>query len=634
MTTRKIGVTHMALYRGWLQGMPLRDVADLYLETGLDLRRAKTTLTWVQDTLRRAALRHGRHGEARLLRLRVNTGRELAAPADLPSIDDFREDVDPTGFYSFDELMTQYLERYPAAGNAKAQKRSRLIQRQINTLNWLEALLVTEPVPADPVEAWLDENIAKRLVNAAIFTIGDLIKRMNERGYRWYNTVNGLGERTAKRLLQWVQEYKDSLGELPRFVTVLPKNLKALDKSRSPVILSGPATNPLAPQIVPLEAMLLPLRGTIVGASNQPREAAHIRADNDREAVEEWLRSGSGSPATLRSYKKEAERLVLWAMIERGRTLAQMEPDDCASYRDWLCALGRLSADGWPFRIPQDQWMSPRHTKRHSPAWRPFEGALSAKSVLYALTVIKTMFRWLVDVRYLDFNPWRVISKPRPLPGDAPDTEFVRALGKDQWDLLVACAAEMDDPAAGARAHLLLKLDLVTGMRLAELTGAVYGRVYTMPLKNGRGMRWMLKVLGKGAKWRSVPLTDEVVVLMRADLRMRGLPDDPQAVKDDTPIIARLDGGAMSVSGMAKLVKGLFQLAEARLVKEDRPTEARAFANASTHWIRHTTGSMLANSGVPASLIQQLLGHASIATTSIYTTTSEDQLWQAVSDKL
>ena len=49
---RKLGRHHLALYRGWLQGVPLKTLADRYLETGLDLRLAKTTLTWIGDTIR------------------------------------------------------------------------------------------------------------------------------------------------------------------------------------------------------------------------------------------------------------------------------------------------------------------------------------------------------------------------------------------------------------------------------------------------------------------------------------------------------------------------------------------------------------------------------------------------------
>ena len=66
---RKIGRHHFAFYRGWLQGLTLETLADQYLEDGLDMRVVKTTLHWIRDTLSQSALRHGRKGYARLLRI-------------------------------------------------------------------------------------------------------------------------------------------------------------------------------------------------------------------------------------------------------------------------------------------------------------------------------------------------------------------------------------------------------------------------------------------------------------------------------------------------------------------------------------------------------------------------------------
>jgi site-specific recombinase XerD len=630
---RKIGVTHMAFYRGWLQGMPLREVADLYLETGLDLRQAKTTLQWVQDTLRRAALRKGKHGEARLLRLRIEDqrGTAQAQPENLPSIDDFREEADPTGFYSFDELMTMYLERYPQAGDRRAKRRAALIQRQINTLNWLEALLVTDPVPTDPLEAWLDPNIVKRLQNGGIFKLSELIQRISERGFRWYRTVPQLGEIRAKRLLHWIDAYKASLGTLPPHATVEPKALQPSHKTRRLVVLSGPAANPDMPPIVPLEAMLLPLRSTMASARNYAPEEPRIKARNDREAVEAWLNAQSGSPATRRAYRKEAERLILWAMIERGLTLGQMAVDDCSAYRDWLCALGRVDDPNWKYRVPQAQWIAPRYTKRYSPAWRPFEGALSASSVLYALTVSESFTKWLVDARYLDFNPWAQVASPRPVATEAPDLELTRALTPDQWDYVLGCLDAIEDEHTRLRARLMLRFTLVTGTRLAEVASAIYGNVYTKGIKGSTAIRWMLKILGKGAKWRNVPITNDVVTLMRQNLRVMGLPDDPLAKSlSETRIVGRLDGLPLAENSLAKIFKSLFKLAADKLRHEGRFDEAGVFDKASTHWIRHTTGAMLGDAGAPASQIQQLLGHVSIATTSIYTSTADEQLYNTV----
>lgn len=691
---RKVGVTHMAFYRGWLQGLPLRDMADAYLETGLDLRLAKSTLSWVQDELRRAALRHGRHGEARLLRLRITDVHTVSGQsAELPSIDDFREDFDPGSFYSYDELMTHYLERYPQAGDDRARKRARLLERQLRTLNWLEALLVTAPVPADPVRAWLDPNIVARLHNGGIGTLGDLMKRIAEHGFHWYNTVPQMGATRAARLVKWVTDYAGSLGPLPASATTPPQKLTKAQTRRPltelplsghnlapPALAGAVAVDGGLPSIVPLEAMLLPRSpsGQLMVATATPaeiRNGSRIEAANDREAIESWLNvQAAKSDATYRAYRKEAERLLLWAAHERGMTFGDLSVDDCAAYRNWLCNLGRVDDAAWPFNLPQQAWFAPRYVKRHSPAWRPFEGPLSPKSVHYALTVCRSLFRWLNHVRYLAFDPWVAVAGPglaNTAAGDededAPDTELTRVLSREDWSCVMATVDAIPDEAARLRAKLLFRLALVTGLRIAELAGARYKarsndrtkersteRIYAKPLRNGTGTRWMLKVRGKGAKWRSVPLTDDVLQLMRENLRQRKLPDDPRMVPEGTPVLARLvreqrpggrrvlepkrlksqllGGDPMTPSGIAQLVKQVFERAAQRLKDAGEHDHAKHLQRASTHWIRHTTGSFLGNSGAPPSQIQQLLGHVSIATTSIYTSTGEDELYGTVKD--
>lgn len=630
---RKLGVTHMAFYRGYLQGLTLREVADLYLETGLDLRVAKSTLGWVQDELRRAALRHGRHGEARLLRVRITDIHTVAGEgAALPSIDDFREAVDPTGFYGFDELMVHYLERYPQAGNDRAKRRAALLQRQIAALNWIEGLLVTAPVPADPVAAWLDSNLVERLRNGGIHTLAELMGRITERGFRWYGTVPQLGAVRAARLVRWLTAYETSLGTLPASTRVSPRSVPQRDRVRPLVLLTGAAADPQAPVIAPLESLLLPQRAAVVsgagtGADHDRR--CFIAADNDRDAITAWLNALSGSVATARAYRKEAERLVLWAMAERGQTLGQLTVETATGYRDFLCDLGRVTDAAWRWRIPQAQWLAPRATRRYSPAWRPFAGPLSPSSVAYALTVCHALTRWLVHQGYLPFNPWEHVARPRAVVDQAPDLELSRMLTAAQWDALMAAAGTVDDGRIRRRDQLILRLALVTGLRLSELVGARCENVRTAVIKHGGGTRWMLDVRGKGDQWRAVPLLPDVVERLQAHLRDRGLPPDPRSAPEGTPVIAGHDGSPLSSSGLAWILKQAMHRAADQLAEQGHAEDAGVLGRASAHWIRHTTGARLGDAGVPASQIQQLLGHASLATTTIYTQTALDEVYRS-----
>lgn len=622
---RKVGRHHLAFYRGWLQGLDLKSLADRYLETGLDLRLAKTALGWLRDTLSQAALGHGKRGEARLLRLHLASSQQAKTPA-FPSLDDFRAEHDPDGFYQEEELIRLYLETFPQAGDRKIRQRQRLIERQLKALGVLEGLLATEPVPADLVSAWFDKSVADRLVLAGIPTIGALLDRIRGRGYRWWITVPKLGEKGAARIVAWLRGYESSLGPLPEHATAPVRSLPA------PLLVQA---RDRQTAIVPIEALAVPQSLSGETGSNRHPGLPRIQAGNDHQAIESWLATKAGSPNTARAYRKEAERLLLWAVIERQKALSDLTVEDCAAYRDWLSILGRTNPEQWPFRISQGEWIGSRNTPRFSPAWRPFDGPLSAASVRQALTIVSSLFEWLVRVQYCAFNPWDAVGRKPAASTDTPeDVELTRVFSTGQWGYLMTFLDTLPADDATSRLRFVLPFAQTTGLRLSELVDASIGRLYTMPLKEGLGVRWMLKVLGKGGKWRAVPLSNPVMDRLREYLAHRGLDPDPLANPPETPLISRL-GSQEPVTGSAlyKTLRTVFHQAAESLAVDGKDQEARTFRRATVHWLRHTCGAHLASSGVPVNLVQKLLGHASLATTSIYTETDDERLWAEIESR-
>lgn len=621
---RKLGRHHLALYRGWLQGLPLKVLADRYLETGLDLRLAKTTLTWIGDTIRQAALRNGKHGEARLLRLSLANGSE-SPQSQIPTLEDFQADRDPSGFYTEEELIRLFLDSYPQAADKKSRQRQKLIGRQIAALIWIENLLATDPVPEDLVSAWFDPMVANRLVLADILTIGALLGRIRQKGYRWWLTVPKLGEKGASRIVQWLRGYEPALGILPDHA-MSPLRTLAL-----PTLLQQRNAQTA---IVPIEALAVP-EGIDGGTGcNRWPGPPRINAGSDHQAIQAWLATKSGNPNTQRAYRKEAERMLLWAVIERGKAMSDLTVDDCAQYRDWLSLLGRTEPTDWTFRHSQSAWIAPRNTQRFSPDWRPFDGALSASSVKHSITIVSGLFEWLVRVQYCAFNPWDGVGKSLSKSKDEPeDVELTRVFSSGQWEFLMSHLALMEPTDHTRRLQFALPFAHATGLRLSELVDATLGRLYTMPVRDGTGVRWMLKVLGKGAKWRAVPIPEGILNLLAQYLGHRNLDPDPLANPLDTPLLARINGtDPISPSGLYKVFRAFFKDAALALHVLGMKHEASAFEHASVHWLRHTCGSHMGSSGVPVNLIQKLLGHASVATTSIYTESDSERLWQEVTN--
>jgi site-specific recombinase XerD len=257
---------------------------------------------------------------------------------------------------------------------------------------------------------------------------------------------------------------------------------------------------------------------------------------------------------------------------------------------------------------------------------------------MQAYTILKSMFEWLTKVRYLDSNPWNSVASPRL--GDTetpPDLELTHALTRVQWAFLMDYLHRQPLNESVHRLRFVLPFGYATGLRLAELVDARLGRLYSVPMKQDLGVRWMLKVLGKGGKWRAVPMPGIVMDALREYLARRGLNPDPQANPPDTPLIDRLQPGkspgALDPTTLYKALKGFFREVAIELATQGHNDDAKKLAQASTHWLRHTRGAHSAET-MPINMIQRLLGHASVATTSIYTSTDDETLFQELEKSL
>jgi hypothetical protein len=103
------------------------------------------------------------------------------------------------------------------------------------------------------------------------------------------------------------------------------------------------------------------------GRFRAPLHQCLLDAKNDYEAIAAWLRTkhdpnGTGNTATHRAYRKEAERLLLWAILEQGKPLSSLTVEDVHAFKWFLIA-------------PPARWCGPRHHQRWSPLWRRLRGA-------------------------------------------------------------------------------------------------------------------------------------------------------------------------------------------------------------------------------------------------------------------
>jgi site-specific recombinase XerD len=224
------------------------------------------------------------------------------------------------------------------------------------------------------------------------------------------------------------------------------------------------------------------------------------------------------------------------------------------------------------------------------------------------------MFSWATEARYLSANPAALLGKMKT----PHESRVSRYLSKEAIDLVFATvqAIEAKTPSARmrkARDQFLIVAYYMTGARLAELVAADMGAVYQ---EDGR---WWLDVIGKGAKPRRLPVSQKLLTAFEEYRVAYGLL--PRTVRDDkTPLVLTSRGGLLRATegAVSNAVTGVLEAA-ARLADSRGDEEtAASLRKASTHWLRHSVFTHLANNGVPLTTVQATAGHAKLSTTGLY----------------
>jgi site-specific recombinase XerD len=627
----------LALYWGYVQGVDPRELHARYRpgQPLDDLRQVRTRARAVAHELAAAARRTDRPLLAGLF-LRDPRAIPESDPA-APSLEDFRSAVDPGGdFYSEAELTALWQQEYGRAAaprgtaavgvssrsssmhetreptrqarrRARAQadeRRARLLARIREALAWIESRIWPAPQPEHPVQAWLPLAYAARLHAAGLSTIGALMDHINTRGVRWHREIRGIGAAKAGEIERWLDTHRRAgVIELQASARMTPMQMaqRALG-----------AANPSP--IVPLERLQLPpgLDGR-AGRFRAPAELCTLQASNDLMAVREWL-NAHASPHTRRAYQREAERLLLWCVLELGRPMSSLTVADCQRYREFL-----------KDPQPAQRWCGRRGTPRWSHAWRPFEGPLKPAAERHALVVLKACGAWLVQQHYLVANPWAALPLGRDARG-VLDTR--RSFTPAQWQRLVGALDAVGD--AGARPRLRCALLLLggTGLRLSEVVAARVEDLQPQVLSDG-STSVRLRVLGKGGRERWVPVARALLDELQRYFMTRGWPtlaDAPARafVLARSADAARLPRGLaydpygpISAGVLYRQLKAFFRWVAKRSAAAD-PAGAERLRQASTHWLRHTFGTRLVTMTKDVVLGRDLLGHASVGTTSIY----------------
>lgn len=278
------------------------------------------------------------------------------------------------------------------------------------------------------------------------------------------------------------------------------------------------------------------------------------------------------SPNTLKAYRRDLEGLQTFLQGHLGVEMVAWETVDRLAMRAWLAHLARRG--------------------------------LSKRSSARMLSAARSFFRFLHRADVVEANPARAVGSPkldRHLPGH---------LDRGQVETMLTAAATraQEGRFTDVRDLAILELFYTAGLRLSELRG-IDRR--DLDLLGG-----LVKVRGKGRKERIVPVGEAAQRALRAYERARDtLLAQVGPAGDRTACFLSQRGKRLSTRALHNAVVAWLG-------------EVDEGAGLSTHALRHTFATHLLDGGADLRAVQELLGHASITTTQIYTHTSVERLQQ------
>lgn len=224
------------------------------------------------------------------------------------------------------------------------------------------------------------------------------------------------------------------------------------------------------------------------------------------------------------------------------------------------------------------------------------ENNISSRSINRKLSSLKSFFKYLLKEGILQVNPFLKVTSPKfskKLP------VFVDKKGMEQ----LFSEVHFDNSFEGIRNRLILEVFYATGMRLSELIGLKENDIDTN--------KENLKVLGKRNKERIIPFGKNLaeIIIEYKDFKQKNF----IGVNIEEYFFLTKKGKKMYAVGVRRMVKNYI-------------STITTLEKRSPHVLRHTFATHMLNNGADLNAIKELLGHANLSATQVYTHNTIEQL--------
>jgi integrase/recombinase XerC len=230
---------------------------------------------------------------------------------------------------------------------------------------------------------------------------------------------------------------------------------------------------------------------------------------------------------------------------------------------------------------------------------------LKPRSIARKVAALKSFSKYCIKRHLISVNQAKLISTPKldkPLPAFLTEKQAV-ALAEPENDQSFSQPGANRDALSALRNSAIVELFYGSGLRLSELHACNRDAVDVR--------KRTVRVLGKGNKERIVPVTDQLLALLKRYLQTRPGNGGPEA-----PLFTNSKDKRLSRRHIERIVSA--EIAKVSWQKKKSP-----------HVLRHSFATHLLDGGADIRAVKELLGHASLSTTQIYTHMSKEHLLKA-----
>lgn len=269
----------------------------------------------------------------------------------------------------------------------------------------------------------------------------------------------------------------------------------------------------------------------------------------------------------------------------------------CISYDNDLSAFITFCAHDFETDLLADI----KHTHIRSWIVALMSDQMMASTVNRKISALRTFYKWAIKKGHTSTNPMIKIVAPKKakrLPIIVQDANISRLLEKDVY------REDQSNPFVMVRDTFIIELLYSTGIRRAELVG--------LQVSDLNLARKEIRVVGKGNKVRSIPLTDELMAAFDVYMKERATIDS-------------VDGDALLVTQKGKAIYPRL----VHTIVSQKLSSITTLSKKSPHVLRHSFATHMLDRGADINAIKEILGHANLAATQVYTHNSIAKLKDA-----